>query len=91
MLKLNEYINSGILEAYCMGGVSDLESTKVDFLSAQSINIKKEIESIQYVLEQYACTYQLPPAASIKNKLMSKIDKMESKKGMKNIKRRRQK
>lgn len=54
MDTIEKYINSGILELYVLGLTSDEENTEISKLTANHIEIRREIEAIEQALNTYA-------------------------------------
>jgi anti-sigma-K factor RskA len=73
-MDINKYIESGILEAYILGDVSDTERAEVEALAAAHPEIKQEIESIEIAMEQYAMAAAVTPKADILDKIKAKIE-----------------
>lgn len=77
MIDIQEYIDSGVLELYVYGTLSEAESVEVSRLVALHPELKAEVEHIETALQQL--TSAAAPAApssfeSIRSKIQSKKD-----------------
>lgn len=72
-----DYINSGILEQYVLGHTSPLETKEVEMMAAADAEIRQEIESIAFALENYALENGMAPNTVIKPFLLAMIDYTE--------------
>ncbi len=77
MLISKEYIESGILEQYVLGTLSDVETKEVETMAAAYSEIKEEINLISETLEAYAIANAIEPTPVIKPLLMATIDYFE--------------
>ena len=80
-MNINEYILSGVLEQYVLGTISEEELLVVEQMAAKHPEIKEEILSISYALEQYAIENAVIPCRTIKPFIMATIDFMERMEG----------
>ncbi len=78
MPTINDYINTGILEAYCMGIISKSEQFEVEKLCSMNEVIQAEVNAIQYTLEEYANSFSKMPPPHLKNKILSSINQLDS-------------
>jgi hypothetical protein len=53
-MNANEYINSGILQDYCLGLLTDDEKKNVDAMCQAYPEVAKELQLLHLALEQYA-------------------------------------
>lgn len=53
-MEINNYLNSGILEAYVLGATTDRESADVQFMKTAHPRVAAEIKNIESRLEQIA-------------------------------------
>ena len=72
-----DYINSGILEQYVLGHTSPLETKEIEMMAAADAEIRQEIESIAFALENYALENGMAPNTVIKPFLLAMIDYTE--------------
>ena len=77
-MNVTEYIESGILESYVMGAISDQEQREVECLSSIYPEVRNELDELSAALENYALLYSLEPPAAIKTRLMGQLDFNES-------------
>lgn len=73
-MDIRAYISSGILELYCAGSLTERENREVEAYAKKYPEIQTEIDAIQDALDQYAKTHSRIPDASLKAKIMSRID-----------------
>lgn len=74
MKKVEEFINSGILEVYVMGIASDDEIKEVQHMLSISSEVKEELAKIELALETYACQNEIEPEITVRPFLMAAID-----------------
>lgn len=67
MNTLDTYLDSGLIEAYCLGTLSDIESAEVSAMAAQHPAVKAAIEETLNILEQ------IPPLAEPNPALKAKV------------------
>jgi anti-sigma-K factor RskA len=72
-LNLNEYISSGILEAYALGELSEKEKTEVDKNLIAYPELKAELTRIEEAQEIFLMQAAIQPSASAKSNLMARI------------------
>ncbi len=73
-MNIEEYISSGILEAYALGDLSAAERTAVEKNLAQYPELRKELVLIEEVQEQLLMKTAFQPRASVKAELFSKLE-----------------
>ena len=76
-MNTNEYISSGILEAYVFGELSQEEVRGVENMAAQYPDVMNEIKSIRDSFEDYALSHAVTPPAHLKNKILAAIQEQE--------------
>jgi mannose-6-phosphate isomerase-like protein (cupin superfamily) len=76
-MDIKKYIESGVLEQYVLGTISAEELLQVEQMVIMYPEIKEEILSISYVLEQLAIENAVSPDQTIKPFIMATIDFME--------------
>ena len=77
MIKVSEYISSGILEMYVLG-ITSLEETKeVQAMASLHEEVRSEIEEISKALEAYSSNQQRKPSPAIKANLLAVVDYTE--------------
>jgi anti-sigma-K factor RskA len=72
-MNVKEYIASGLLEAYVLGGLDPQEIPEVEKMAAQHPEIRKEILSLQRAFESYAESVAVRPRPELKNKILYKL------------------
>jgi anti-sigma-K factor RskA len=77
-LNIDEYISSGILEAYALGELSAAEQTAVEKNLVQYPVLCEELRLIEAVQEQLLLKVAMQPNASVKAKLFARIDVKKS-------------
>ena len=75
-MEIKEIISSGILELYCMGMCTAVESDDVKSWTVQYPEVAAEIASIEMGLENYARANAVEPAPGGKEKLFAHINKI---------------
>ncbi len=76
-MNIQEYISSGILEAYILGTLSEEENEQVSKEVAAHPELKKELKAIEEALYKYAQSHSKNPPQTLKEKLLNKIDEEE--------------
>jgi len=77
-LDIKQYIESGILENYVLGGATSQEIREVECLSTIYPEIKTELFSLQESMENYVQTLSVSPSPEIKERIMMQIDKLSN-------------
>ncbi len=72
-MDIKQYIESGILESYVLGGASSQEIREVECLSSIYPEIKTELSSIQDGMEKYVQTLAVSPPPQLKDKILAQI------------------
>lgn len=72
-MNVEEYIASGILEAYVLGGLDSKEIQEVEQMAFQHPEVKKEIASLQAAFESYAESLAVKPRPELKNKILERL------------------
>jgi anti-sigma-K factor RskA len=73
-LNVQEYISSGILESYVLGGLSREEALEVEQMASKYPEVKAELDAIQNSFANYAESLAVMPNPSLKKKILSQID-----------------
>lgn len=73
-MDVNEYIESGILELYVLGQLSEEENSQVKAMSEKHEEIRKEIENIENALSGYASATGINVDPTAKPMLLASID-----------------
>ncbi len=77
-MSVQEYIASGILESYVLGGLDSKEIQEVERMASQYPEVKKEIFTLQNAFELYAESVAVKPRTELKSKIMSKLSESNS-------------
>lgn len=80
-MDIKNYISSGILEAYCLGQLSNEDMIAVDQMAIQYEEINQEINRIFESLELYVSPVQNEPLSKNKVKVFNDIYKLDAGKG----------
>jgi hypothetical protein len=72
-VEIKDIISSGLLELYITGITSNEETLQVEQWANQYPEVKKEIEELQQVMENYAMAEAIQPDKSFKEKILAKI------------------
>lgn len=73
-MDIKAYIESGILEQYVLGKVTETERLEVEQYATQYPEIKAEIEAIEIALEEFAMAQRVPPMPGGIDKIMARIE-----------------
>ena len=73
-MNVEEYISSGILEAYALGELSEQERAVVEQNLLQYPELRKELELIEEAQEKLLMKAAIQPRASVKSKLFASIE-----------------
>lgn len=72
-MNTKEYIESGILESYVMGQITDQERQEVECISKIYPEVKEELIRLELTMEKYAIAHQVQVKESIKEKIFSQM------------------
>lgn len=72
-MNIEEYINSGIIEAYALGVCSAEEAAQLEQLCATNAQVKQALFDAQTDLENYAMLHAKTPSAAVKNNLLNSL------------------
>lgn len=75
-MNIQEYIESGIIECYVLGAVSEEEKAEVEQMAALHPEIKAEIEANKFALAEYILQFQCQPPQDLKNKVIEKLQSL---------------
>ncbi len=73
-MNIEEYISSGVLEAYAAGILSDLERKNVEDNLVQYPALRAELLAIEQLQEKFLQKVALRPGTSVKEKLFASLD-----------------
>ena len=73
-MNVEEYILSGIVEAYVVGNLSDAECAEVERYAEQYPEIRTEIDAVEDTMRKYAELHNMKPSDGLKKKIISSIE-----------------
>ena len=76
-MNIEEYISSGILEAYALNEISSAEMKEVEQMMATYPEIKEELNAIELAFEGMAMAAKVEPNPALKQSIMDMIDAQE--------------
>ncbi len=76
-MNIEQYIQSGILEQYCLGLTSEVERKELEVLCTRHSRLRKELEAVQKTLGNYANNYKMTPQPQLKNTILFAIDEFD--------------
>ena len=77
-MNAQEFINSGNLEAYCLGLLDPSAEQTVLEMCAVSPEVRQELDQLEMAMEQLAFTLAVKPARDLKKDILDRIDHAES-------------
>jgi anti-sigma-K factor RskA len=72
-VNVQEYISSGILEAYALGELTAAERTSVEQAISAHPQIREELKRVEETLEKVAFATAITPPSQVKEKLLKQI------------------
>lgn len=72
-MNLQDYINSGILEQYCLGLLDSAEANQVASYCLQYPQLREELKSIEEAMEKMAAEKATPPPPQLKEKILGRL------------------
>jgi uncharacterized membrane protein YciS (DUF1049 family) len=75
-VKINEYIESGILEAYVLGAASETEAKELQRLKAQHPQIQYALDELELDLEHIAQQMAITPPPGVLKKIEDNINEL---------------
>ena len=76
-MNTQEYIESGILEVYAAGGLTDTERADVDRMALQYPAVKAALEEAHLAIEAYALQHAQTPPAYLQDRILQQIQNLE--------------
>jgi hypothetical protein len=73
MIDIKAYIESGILDDYLSGNVSEQERREVECLSKIYPELKNELDQLGEALERHAFAHRVAPPTELKDKIMAQL------------------
>lgn len=77
-MDIKDIISSGLLELYVTGVTSPEETLQVEQWAEQYPEVKKEIEELQDVMENYVMAQAIQPGSELKDRILAKIKSDDS-------------
>jgi mannose-6-phosphate isomerase-like protein (cupin superfamily) len=77
-MDIAAYLESGVLEEYCLGLLSDEDAAFVAALSLQHPEVKRELDNIEMGIERFAALQATEPRAELKNRILSALSFSDS-------------
>ena len=81
-MDIQQYIDSGILQEYCMGVISEDGRKEVEINCEQYPEVKAELRSIALSLQRYAETYAKWPGETLQEKIWQTLENLNKEKKM---------
>ena len=75
-MKINEYIESGILEAYVLGSASEAETRELLYLKAKHPQIQDALLDLEIGMERIADHMAIPPRAGTWLKIETELNEL---------------
>lgn len=75
-MKINEYIESGILEAYLLGSASDSETDELFLLKEKHPEIQEALQHLELDIEKIAQHMAITPPPAVWSKIEDRIDEL---------------
>jgi anti-sigma-K factor RskA len=72
-VNLEEYIASGILEAYALGDVTDAERAQVEEALQQYPALRAELQKAEDTLEAFATKASIPPRLQVRDRILASL------------------
>lgn len=69
-MNAQEFISSGIIEAYVTGAATDAERAQVEAMAAQHPEVKAELLAVEDAMNAYAIKYAVEPPSHLKDKIL---------------------
>lgn len=73
MEEIKLYIESGVLELYAMGDLSEDERRDVESMASKHQDVKQELKQIQDALEGYAEVYSVTPSEELRERVINRL------------------
>lgn len=72
-MKVQEYIESGILSIYVLGVATEEEKAEVEQMIEKYPEIREELHTLQAAMNEYASQFELQPPQELKERIMQRI------------------
>ncbi|MCS6991989.1 MAG: anti-sigma factor [Chitinophagales bacterium] len=76
-MNARELIESGLLECYCLGLLSNEEMQEIEAMARQHQEVRDELQRIQHTLETYVRLHETPPPPSVKQRLLARLGRKQ--------------
>ena len=73
MENIQDYIESGILEQYALGELSELEKAAVESKAASNTEIREELQQVQEALGFYAEAHAITPPVGMRERVLNNV------------------
>ena len=73
MENIQDYIESGILEQYALGELSELEKAAVEIQAASNTEIREELQQVQEALGFYAEAHAITPPTGMRERVLNNV------------------
>jgi anti-sigma-K factor RskA len=71
--SIRTYIESGILEMYALGILSQEEQREVEAMAAQHPEVKNELHAIEAAIQSYASAQAIEPSEEVRQRVMNSL------------------
>src|SRR6478609_4302404 len=72
-MNLQDYIDSGILEQYCLGLLDSAEADEVASYCLKYPQLRKELKSIEAAIEKMSAEKAVAPPSKLKDKVLARL------------------
>lgn len=72
-MNIQEYISSGIIEAYVLGEITPAERTEVEQALAQHAELRAELHRVEETVEAFMMKASIVPRAEVKEKILNSV------------------
>ena len=73
MENIQDYIESGILEQYALGELSEVEKAAVEIQAASNTEIREELQQVQEALGFYAEAHAITPPVGMRERVLNNV------------------
>ena len=73
MEDIKAYIESGILELYVLGELSQEEGLRVEYMASKNPAVKAELDEIEHSMELFARENAIEPAAHLRDRILDTV------------------
>lgn len=73
MENIQDYIESGILEQYALGELSELEKAAVEARAASNTEVREELQQVQEALGFYAEAHAITPPTGMRERVLNNV------------------